>query len=229
FMYVGAEVSVGKWVVTYLEKDGRLLTSSGVDPAHLSQLAKSADGLANFFNNDPSGKSVSAFALGTLSLFGIALMIGRLVSSFVLGVMKVNSVVWLTIGSTITLAGLLVIETTGSPSTVRVAILAAGIGMGPIFPTSVGLASLIVPRIAGSAMSWVMGIGFAGLLVIPPAVGYISQWAGGENGNVREGLLAIISAAAIMLILHLSLTLWGRKGVFSGKPKATEAVAAGVE
>lgn len=211
FMYVGAEVAVGKWVVTYLERDSRLIAASGADPLHLQALMNSSpEALAAFFKDDPAGKGINAFALGTLSIFGIALMIGRLISSFLLGVMKLNSLILLTIGSTLTVAGLIVIETTGTPSTVRWAVLAAGIGMGPIFPTSVGLASVIAPRIAGSAMSWVMGIGFAGLLVIPPAVGYVSEYAGGQNGDVRKGLLAILVAAVIMLVLHVILSVWQR-------------------
>src|SRR6202022_2844699 len=93
-----------------------------------------------------------------------------------------------------------------SPETVRWALVLAGFGMGPIFPTSVGLASVIVPRIAGTAMSLAMGVGFAGLLAIPPAVGYVSAWVGGDAGNVRAGLLVVLSAAILMLLLHLALS-----------------------
>jgi MFS family permease len=79
--------------------------------------------------------------------------------------------------------------------------------MGPIFPTSVGLASVMMPRIAGTAMSLVMGIGFAGLLLIPPAVGYVSSAVGGAAGDVRTGLIAVITASIIMLLLHVLLAL----------------------
>src|SRR5450756_1180536 len=64
---------------------------------------------------------------------------------------------------------------TADPGLVRWALVATGFGMGPIFPTSVGLASVMAPRISGTAMSLVMGVGFAGLLLIPPAVGYVSD------------------------------------------------------
>src|SRR5215470_3564087 len=198
FMYVGAEVSVGKWVVTYLERDPRLLQSAGIDSAALQ--AMSSEALTNFFKQDPAGVALGSFALSTLSLFGFALMVGRLISSFLLGVMRVNTFLLLTAGSTVTALGLAIAVTAGSPGTVRWAVVASGIGMGPIFPTSVGLASVIVPRIAGTAMSWVMGIGFGGLLVIPPAVGYISN-AAGEAGDVRRGLIAVLIAAIVMLAL----------------------------
>ncbi|HKV40056.1 MAG TPA: MFS transporter [Blastocatellia bacterium] len=211
FMYVGAEVSVGKWVVTFLERDPRLLAASGVNAQALQHMAQVApNSLTDFFKNDPAGQNLSSFALRTLALFGLALMIGRLISSFLLGVMKMNVLRLLTIGSLVTTAGLALVVTTGSPGTVRWAVLIGGIGMGPIFPTSVGLASVIVPRIAGSAMSWVMGIGFAGLLVIPPAVGYISEWSGGKVGDVRTGLLAVLTASAIMLVLHIVLSIRDR-------------------
>jgi xanthine/uracil/vitamin C permease (AzgA family) len=65
----------------------------------------------------------------------------------------------------------------------------------------------MMPRIAGTAMSLVMGIGFAGLLLIPPAVGYVSSAVGGAAGDVRTGLIAVITASIIMLLLHVLLTL----------------------
>jgi hypothetical protein len=58
---------------------------------------------------------------------------------------------------------------------------------------------------AGTAMSLVMGVGFAGLLLIPPAVGYISTAAGGEVGDVRTGLIAVMAASGVMLLLHVLL------------------------
>jgi xanthine/uracil/vitamin C permease (AzgA family) len=52
-----------------------------------------------------------------------------------------------------------------------------------------------------------MGIGFAGLLLIPPAVGYVSSAVGGAAGDVRTGLIAVITASIIMLLLHVLLAL----------------------
>jgi putative effector of murein hydrolase LrgA (UPF0299 family) len=60
-------------------------------------------------------------------------------------------------------------------------------------------------------MSLVMGIGFVGLLLIPPAVGYISVAAGGESGDVRAGLVVVIAASVVMLLLHVALTLRERR------------------
>jgi fucose permease len=187
FMYVGSEVAVGKWVTTLLQEDSQLLASFG------------------------GHDQAADFALKTLSWFGFSLMIGRLISSFLLGVAKINSFLLLAIGSAICAVGLGIAFNSTSPDTVRWGVFASGIGMGPIFPTSVGLASAIAPRIAGTAMSWVMGIGFAGLLVIPPAVGYISEAVGGEKGDVRKGLLFVLGAVVLMLLLHIALMLRERK------------------
>jgi len=206
FMYVGTEVAVGKWVVTFLERDAQLLSAVGIDAARLQQMAQaSPDSLTDFFKNDRAGINLADFALKTLSFFGLSLMIGRLISSFLLGVLRVGSTVLLMAGSAVTTIGLAIAFNATDPEAVRWAVVLAGIGMGPIFPTSVGLASVIVPRIAGTAMSWVMGIGFAGLLVIPPSVGYISDKVGGQAGDVRKGLFAVLAASAIMLLLHIIL------------------------
>ncbi len=229
FMYVGAEVSVGKWVVTFMERDASLLAGYGLDPARLQGLARSAPGaLSQFFETDPAGILVANYALSTLSFFAFALLAGRLVSSFLLGRSRVNSFVLLTIGSLLTTAALIVSFTAGSPAVVRAGLIAAGFGMGPIFPTSVGLASLMTPRTAGTAISLVMGVGFAGLLLIPPAVGFISAAVGGEEGDVRTGLFAVIAASVIMLVLHAVLTLRERR-LASMSEAELEATAAKAE
>ena len=205
FMYVGAEVSVGKWVVTFMERDPNILASQGVTAAHLESM--SPDVLTRFFEADPIGVGIAGYALRTLSLFAMALLIGRLVSSLLLGVWRVNSVLLMTAGSLLTTVSLFIAFTANSSGMVRMGLVAAGFGMGPTFPTSVGLASVMNPRIAGTAMSWVMGVGFAGLLVIPPAVGYVSSAVGGPAGNVRTGLIVVIIASVVMLLLHVLLLL----------------------
>lgn len=208
FMYVGAEVSVGKWVVTLMERDANILASQGVTAAHFDAMNRmSPDALNRFFEADPIGVGIAGYALRTLSLFATALLIGRLVSSLLLGVLRVNSVLLMTVGSLVTTVSLLIAFTGSAAATVRLGLIAAGFGMGPIFPTSVGLASAMNPRIAGTAMSWVMGVGFAGLLVIPPAVGYVSSAVGGSVGNVRTGLTVVIVASVVMLLLHGLLLL----------------------
>jgi fucose permease len=208
FMYVGAEVSVGKWVVTFMERDASILASQGLTTAHLEAMSRmSTDALNNFFEADPIGVGIAGYALRTLSLFAMALLIGRLVSSILLGVLRVNSVLLMTVGSLATAVSLLIAFTASSSGTVRLGLITAGFGMGPIFPTSVGLASVMNPRITGTAMSWVMGVGFAGLLVIPPAVGYVSSAVGGSAGNVRTGLITVIIASVVMLLLHAWLLL----------------------
>ena len=219
FMYVGTEVSVGKWVVTFMERDPLILASQGLSSAEVQTLAHtSPDALSRFFESDPLGYAVAGYALSTLSLFAMALLVGRLVSSFLLGIVRVNSFLLITVGSALTTVSLIIAFTAHSAGTVRLGLIAAGFGMGPIFPTSVGLASVMMPRIAGTAMSLVMGIGFAGLLLIPPAVGYVSSAMGGaagsSAGDVRTGLMAVIAATVMMLLLHVLLTLRERRRSF---------------
>jgi MFS transporter, DHA1 family, purine base/nucleoside efflux pump len=227
FMYIGAEVSVGKWVVTFIQRDERILASQGVNATQLQELARvSPESLSKFFETDPLGIAVAGYALGTLTFFALALLVGRLVSSFLLAVLRVNSFLLITVGSAITTVSLILALTAGTASTVRLGLIVAGFGMGPIFPTSVGLASVMMPRMAGTAMSLVMGIGFAGLLVIPPAVGYVSSWVGGEAGNLRAGLLAIMAASVLMLALHILLTLReGRRALIPEDALERDAVA----
>jgi fucose permease len=228
FMYVGTEVSVGKWVVTFMERDARLLAQSGLGTTRFQEITQASPAaLSHFFEQDPLGISIANYALSTLSLFALALIVGRLVSSFLLGVLKVNSFRLLVAGSAITALGLALAFTAGAPETVRWALVLSGFGMGPIFPTSVGLASVMVPRIAGTAMSLIMGVGFAGLLVIPPAVGYLSAAIGGNAGNVRAGLMAVLAASGAMVLLHIALTWRERRhAIISEDALELEAAAA---
>jgi fucose permease len=227
FMYVGTEVSVGKWVVSYMERDAPMLASQGLDPQRLQALGlNSSEALNHFFEQDPVGVGIATYALQTLAFFAFALLAGRLVSSLLLGVFRINSFLLLTAGSVLTTLALIVSFTTSSHSVVRMGLIAAGFGMGPIFPTSVGLASVMMPRMAGTAMSLVMGVGFAGLLLIPPAVGYISTAVGGEVGNVRTGLLAVMAASIIMLLLH-ALLAWRERRLTHLREDELEREAAG--
>lgn len=212
FMYVGAEVSVGKWVVTFMERDAKILASQGIDATRLESMARMSPDLLNqFFEKDAVGYAIAGYALHTLTLFAMALLIGRLVSSLLLGVLRVNSFVLMAAGSLLTTIALIVAFTSSSAGTVRLGLIAAGFGMGPIFPTSVGLASVMAPQVAGTAMSLVMGVGFAGLLAIPPAVGYVSSAVGGAEGDVRAGLITVIVASVVMFLLHMILALRQRK------------------
>ncbi len=72
-----------------------------------------------------------------------------------------------------------------------------------------------------------MGVGFAGLLLIPPAVGYISAAAGGEAGDVRAGLVAVIAASVVMLLLHVALTWRERRLASVGEDELESGAAAG--
>lgn len=230
FMYVGTEVSVGKWVVTFMERDARILASEGLNTAQLQEIAHtSPESLSRFFEQNPAGIAVATFALRTLSLFAFALLAGRLVSSLLLGVLRVNSFLLLTVGSLLTALSLIIAFTASTPETARLGLIAAGFGMGPIFPTSVGLASVMMPRIAGTAMSLVMGIGFAGLLLIPPAVGYISSAVGGQAGDVRTGLVAVMAASVVMLLLHILLILRERRRSFVSEDALEMSATAGAK
>jgi len=214
FMYVGAEVSVGKWVVTFMQRDPAILASQGVDEATLRVLSSNSnEAVSKFFEVNSPGYAIATYSYATLTLFAMALLLGRLVSSVLLGVFRFNSFVLITVGSLLTASSLLIAFNSSSAGTVRAGLIAAGFGMGPIFPTSVGLASVMMPRIAGTAMSLVMGVGFAGLLVIPPAVGYVSSAVGGPSGNVKSGLTVVIAASIIMFLLHIILMLRERRGI----------------
>src|SRR5690349_6830984 len=69
FMYVGAEVSVGKWVVTFMERDPRILASHGLTADRVASIANMSPELLNrFFETDTTGYAIAGYALTTLTL-----------------------------------------------------------------------------------------------------------------------------------------------------------------
>src|SRR6266511_6395254 len=101
-----------------MERDARMLSSQGIDAAQLHMLARTSTGaLSHFFEHDPAGIGIASYALRTLSLFAFALLGGRLVSSLLLGVLRLNSFVLLTAGSVLTTVALIVSFTTNRKST----------------------------------------------------------------------------------------------------------------
>jgi hypothetical protein len=135
FMYVGAEVSVGKWVVTFMERDPQILAQQGLDATALTAISRtSTQALDHFFETDTTGVRVATYALRSLSFFAFALLFGRLVSSLLLSVFRVNSLILLTVGSGLNAAALIISVFSRQPSLVRMGLIMPAFGMDPYFP-----------------------------------------------------------------------------------------------
>lgn len=170
FCYMALEISMGTWVKSLMQE---LYTASGtIDPAAKAGLV--------------------------LSLFGVALMIGRFLVSGVKNLTAMGSKL-VTYSSLLALAAILLMIIAKAPGLGILAVLLAGLAFAPIFPTLVGITfSKFDPSLYGSILGVMFSIGLLGGTIIPKFVGNLSV-----GSTVQQSLLIPAIMAAILLIVSL--------------------------
>jgi fucose permease len=145
-----------------------------------------------------------------LSLFGVAMMVGRFLASTMKNLTAMGAKV-ITIMSLISVIAIVGMIVTKSPALAIVAILLAGLAFAPIFPTIVGVTfAKFEPGLYGSIFGIIFAIGLLGATFVPDYIGKMSV------GRSVQGSLPV--AAIIAGILFLISLVIGRVG----KPAKTE-------
>lgn len=143
-------------------------------------------------------------AARVLSVFPIAIMVGRLANNRIL--MRRSPLTVLTVstlGATVCFA---VALAASAPAVGTVALLAAGLLMASIFPTTLGVVSGRFPSASGMAMGLAITCGWFGSMAISPLFGFVAQRAG-----FARGYLVIVAGAAAMAATVLVLRLQARQ------------------
>jgi fucose permease len=146
----------------------------------------------------------SVDAARVLSVFPVAIMIGRLVNNRLL--MRLSPLPVLlasTAGATICFATALVAP---SGAVGASALLAAGLLMASIFPTTLGVVSGRFASASGTAMGLAITCGWFGSMAISPLFGFVAQRAG-----FARGYLVIVGGAAAMVLTALVLRAQTRR------------------
>lgn len=138
--------------------------------------------------------SAGAFvgALGPAA-FHAAMLTGRLIGAGVAGWLGGPST--LAVSGLATVAGMGVALTAGSPVVAVPGMALAALGTSFLLPVILSLAAQRAGAHAGRAASYVMSMGYTGLLVAPSIVGFASEVAG-----LRTGLLVIPIASALIVL-----------------------------
>lgn len=167
----------------------------------------------NTYLTGPVGLS-KAVAGSAISLFAIGIIVGRIVSSLLLG-RKILSPLACTLMFALGIAAFYtaVLYASG-PNTVRVLLTLAGISMAPLFPTILAAVAINFPRNAGTAIGLAITAGWLGYVFIPPMIGYVA--------DLRAGMF-ITSGAALALILANVVAIAVSK---SAQRKAAQAMQA---
>jgi fucose permease len=145
-----------------------------------------------------------------LSLFGVAMMVGRFLASTMknLTAMGAKVITATSLLSVVAIVGMIV---TKSPALALATIILTGLAFAPIFPTIVGVTfAKFEPALYGSIFGIIFAVGLLGGTFVPKLIGDISA-----GGPVQAGLRIAAVMAGILFLISLFI---GRVG----KPKKTE-------
>jgi len=180
FCYMSLEISMGTWIKKLMEE---LFVASG--------------------NIDPSSNAGLV-----LSLFGVALMTGRFLTSAIKNLTAMGTKVIIFASALSVLAISLMIIAKSSIMGI-IAVILAGLAFAPIFPTIVGITfAKFNSSQYGSIFGIIFSIGLLGATFVPKFIGNISV-----GSTVQKSLPIAAIIAGILLIISLFI---GR----IGKPKS---------
>jgi fucose permease len=177
FCYIALESSMGTWIKPYMTE-----TLGGAE-----------------------NPSAAANAGLVLSLFGVAMMVGRFLTSTVKNLTAIGTKV-ITAVSIVAALSILVMRLTGRPAVAILAVIITGLVFAPIFPTIVGVTfAKYEPRLYGSIFGIIFAIGLLGGTIVPKLIGNLSA-----GSSVRASLSIAVAMAVILFVISLFLGKAGR-------------------
>ncbi len=177
FCYISLEISMGTWIKTLMEE---LFGAAG------SINAATQAGLV-------------------LSLFGVAMMSGRFLTSAVRNLTSMGHKV-IIFASILSILAIFLMIITKSPFIGIIAILVAGLAFAPIFPTIVGVTfAKFDPSLYGSIFGIIFSVGLLGGTFVPKFIGNLSV-----GSTVQQSLPIALIMAGILLVISLFIGRVGR-------------------
>jgi len=135
-----------------------------------------------------------------LSLFGVAMMVGRFATSAVKNLTAIG-VRLIAAASLVAAGAILVMIMTSSPAVAIAAVVVTGLVFAPIFPTIVGVTfAKFEPRFYGSIFGIMFSVGLLGATFVPKIIGNLSAGA-----TVQESLLIVLAMAVALFVISLLL------------------------
>lgn len=149
---------------------------------------------------DADADAVDASAQRLLSLFAVAMMLGRLIASQVPAITEYGS--WFIAGAAL-ISALIILAMTVCKTAIQAQVLAvlAGLAFAPCFPTTVGVIfAKFSPEIYGSIFGIIFAIGLLGAVIVPKAIGNLAK-----GSSVQKSLKLLLPACVLLIILALVL------------------------
>jgi len=150
--------------------------------------------------------SAAKYATWVLSLFGLAMAIGRFAASTIKNLTAVGTRLIATL-SMVAVVAVLAMVSARSPVLAVAAVLVMGLALAPIFPTIVGVTfSQYEPGLYGSIFGIIFAIGLIGPTTVPKLIGSLSV-----GGTVQKSLPIAAVIAGVLCGLALLMGKVARK------------------
>ncbi|MBM4027733.1 MAG: MFS transporter [Planctomycetes bacterium] len=140
-----------------------------------------------------------------LALFGLAMGIGRFATSAIRNVSAIGTRI-IAGAALVGIVALLVLARAQSTGLAIVGVLVIGLAFAPMFPTIVGVTfSKFEPGVYGSVFGIIFSIGLIGSMILPKAIGYLSQ-----DKPIQQSLPIAAGIAGVLFALAVVMELAGK-------------------
>jgi fucose permease len=144
----------------------------------------------------PESRALNILSLG----FALGLLIGRVGVSPIL--IRVPAITVLLFASVVMVISTSLMLRLSNSFAAAMLVFLAGLSMAPVFPTTLAIVGDNFPRMAGTAIGFVITCGWIGLAVSSRIIGFI---AGGDPRRLKSALLVIPASAVLMVVLDLAI------------------------
>jgi fucose permease len=153
----------------------------------------------------PDNANAARNAGYVLALFGLAMGIGRFAASALHNVSAIGTRI-IAAASLVAIVALLVMAKAPSPGLAILAVLVIGLAYAPMFPTIVGVTfAKFEPSVYGSVFGIIFSIGLVGSMVLPKAIGYLSQ-----DKPIQQSLPIAAGIAGVLFLLAVAMGFVGK-------------------
>jgi fucose permease len=133
-----------------------------------------------------------------LALFGLAMAVGRFLTSMVKNLSQIGTFV-VAGGALVVVGSVMLMVCTANPRLATLAVLVTGLAFAPMFPTIVGVTfSKYDAGLYGSIFGIIFSIGLLGSMILPKLIGSLSV-----NKTVQQSLPITGIMAGVLLIIAL--------------------------
>jgi fucose permease len=133
-----------------------------------------------------------------LALFGLAMAVGRFLTSMVKNLSQIGTFV-VAGGALVVVGSVIIMVCTANPKLATLAVLVTGLAFAPMFPTIVGVTfSKYDAGLYGSIFGIIFSIGLLGSMILPKLIGSLSV-----NKTVQQSLPITAIMAGVLLIIAL--------------------------